>query len=192
VSTEPTVRGYIIASPLTYLDEAYSDAARSAVRSRLPAETRELLRQVNEVEWYSRVHAVNVYTAIAQYHRENDGNVQEALYTMGKGVATKAVGTFLKLVMRIMTVELFARKVPDIWLRDHRGGRLEVDTSDLANNHIVYRLSDVAGYNYIGGALAGFQAAALTAIGCKDLEYESDWTIENPGPENVTCHFRWK
>jgi hypothetical protein len=177
---------------LTYLEEAYDEAARTSILSRLPPATRELIRNVKEIDWYPRTHAVNIYTAIAHHHRERDGGVEEALYTMGKGVASRAVATFLQLVMKVMTVDVFARKVPDIWLRDHRGGRLEVDTSDLANKHLVYHLRDVAGYDYIGGALPGFQSAALTAIGCKELRYESDWTAKNPGPESVTCHFRWK
>jgi hypothetical protein len=182
----------MIISPLTYINEAYDEPSRQSILGRMPAVTRDLIKQVKEIDWYPRMHAVHVYTAIAHHPRDLDGRVAEALFTMGKSVASRAVATFLQLVMKVMTVEVFARKVPDIWLRDHRGSALEVDTSDLANKHLVYRLKDVAGYDYIGGALPGYQTATLTAIGCKDLQYECDWTPEKPGPETVTCHFRWK
>lgn len=182
----------MIISPLTYIEEAYEPAEREALLSRLPPATRQLMKTVKEVEWYPRVHAVNVYTAIAHHHRDKDGRVAEGLQEMGRNVASRALKTFLQLVMKVMTVEVFAQKVPDIWLRDHRGGRLEVDATDLPNKHLVYHLRDVAGYDYIGGALPGFQGAALTVLGCKDVVHEYDWTPENPGPESVTCHLRWK
>lgn len=182
----------MLASPLAYLQDTYAEATRTAIMGRVPSATRSLLRDVKDVEWYPRRHLVEIYRALAAHHRDTDGKVAEAFNAMGRASAERAIATFLQLVMKVMTVELFARKVPEIWQRDHRGGRLEIDSSDLANRHLVYHLMDVKDYDYIGGALPGFQSATLTAIGCKDVTVESDWRVENPGPENVTCHFRWK
>jgi hypothetical protein len=192
VPTEPTIRGYMLMSPLTYIQEAYAELDRQAILARLPDETRDVIRTLKDVEWYPRRHSVNIYTATANHHRERDGKVREALFNLGASTASRAIETFLRLVMKVMTPEVFARKVPDNWLRDHRGGRLEVDMDDVGNNHLVYRLIDVEGYDYIGGAFPGFQTAALSAIGCTDLTHESDWSPEVAGPPTVTCHLRWK
>jgi hypothetical protein len=181
----------MLASPLTFIDEAYDEATRAAILGRLPPATREAVRSAKEVEWYPRHQLIAIYRALAEHHRDTDGKVAEAFTRMGKASAERAIATFLALVMKVMTVELFARKVPEIWIRDHRGGRLEVDTSNLANKHLIYRLLDVKGYEYIGAALPGFQSVVLTALGCKDLTTECDWKVADPGPETVTCHFRW-
>jgi hypothetical protein len=190
--TDPTVRGYMVISPLTHLREAYGAEDRAAIEARIPDPIRRALEDVVDVAWYPRAYTVAIQRAIAEHHRDTDGRVREALFELGHATAARALDTFLKLVIKVMTPEVFARKVPDVWARDHKGGTLTTDTSDVANNHVVFRLVDVAGYDYIGAALPGFHTATLTALGCKDLRFESDWTAENPGPATVTCEFYWK
>lgn len=191
MSEKPTVRGYMVLSPLTHLRSFYDAKNAAAIEARIPADIRAALPQVTDVGWYPREYAVAIYSAIADHHRHGDGKVSQAIFDMGHGIATRALETFLKLVIKVMTPEVFVRKIPDVWLRDHKGGFMKTDTSDVANNHVVFNLQEVGGYNYIGGSLPGFQTATLTALGCKGLRYECDWTPENPGPESVTCHFHW-
>ncbi len=101
------------------------------------------------------------------------------------------MGSFLRLLMKLMTPKLFAQKVSNIWERDHRSGRLDGDSSDIANKHLVFRLTDVGGYDFLGAGLNGFMCAALEACGCKITRQECDWTLANPGPEKVTGHVWW-
>jgi len=180
----------MVISPLTYLRAHYGDGA-AEVEARIPADVRARLNEVTDVGWYPRSYTVAIYRAIAEHTRAKGADVRKAIFDMGHGVAQRALETFLKLVIKVMTPEVFVRKIPDVWLRDHRGGYLKTDTSDVANNHVVFNLKDIAGYEYIGGSLPGFQTATLTALGCKNLRHECDWTPENPGPAEVTCHFYW-
>jgi hypothetical protein len=190
--SEATVRGYMVVSPLTYLKSAYKADELAAIEERIPSAIRTGLANVHDAGWYPRSYTTAIYSAIAHHHRDRDGRVREAMFDLGHAVASRALETFLKLVIKVMTPEVFARKIPDVWARDHKGGVLVTDTDDVANKHIVFRLKDVEGYDYIGGVLPGFHTATLTALGCKGLRYECDWTLEKPGPENVTCHFYWE
>src|SRR5262245_51386221 len=104
----------MILSPLAYIEDAYPDVARKEILSRMPQETRNLIRSVRDVDWYPRTHTVNIYSAVASYHRDTDGKVADAIYAVGRGVGQRAVESFLRLVMKVMTPPVFARKVPDV------------------------------------------------------------------------------
>lgn len=190
--SDATVRGYMVLSPLTHVRETYGGSELADIEARIPDDIRKALPAVTDVGWYPRSYTVAIHRALAGHVRAKGENVTAAMFAMGHAIATRALETFLKLVIKVMTPEVFARKVPDVWLRDHKGGVLLTDLDDIANRHLVFRLKDVGGYDFIGGALPGFHTATLTALGCKNLRYECDWTLESPGPDNVTCHFYWQ
>lgn len=192
MTSEKSVRGYIILAPAGFIEHAYDAPTRNAIFDLVAPETRDLLPRLKDIEWYPREHEVNIYRALATYHqRTGETAVRAAFFALGKATATRAMDSFLKLVMNVMTPQLYARKVPDVWRRDHKCGALEVDDSDIAANHLVFRFSDMTGYDYMGLGIEGFQSTALVAIGCKDVTCDCDWSFANPGPETVTAHFRW-
>lgn len=192
-SPEKTVRGYLISSPAKFIEQHYAGAEKQAILDRVPAETKELVPQLKDIEWYSRDHEVNYYRALVLFHYERGGEAEmkKSMYKVTYELAEVAMGTFLRLLMKLMTPSLFVSKLPTIWERDHRSGKLAADGADLANKHLVITLSDVAGYDYLGPGLEGFMAAPLSSMGCKNIRYEGDWTIEDPGPERFTGHFWW-
>lgn len=192
VSSKNEVRGYVILAPAGFVEHRYEAAARKAIFDRVPSETRDLLTQIKDIDWYPREHEVNIYRALAAYHRgDGEAAVRAAFFALGKSTAERAMESFLKLAMSVMTPQLYARKVPDVWRRDHRGGELEVDVSDITSNHLVFRFVHVGGYDYLGAGVEGFQSTALTTIGCKNVTCECDWTPSAPGPDTITAHFRW-
>lgn len=190
--SEKTVRGYVVRSPMEFIERHYDEASRQAIRARIPSETRALLSDIKDIEWYPWSHEVNIYRALADFHRgDGEQAVRSAFFGMAHEIATTAMGSFLRLLMKLMTPKLFSQKVPTIWERDHRTGKLEVDASDIAAKHLVFKVSDIEGYDYIGAGLNGFMCAPLEACGCKILRHEDDWKLDTPGPESVTGHVWW-
>jgi hypothetical protein len=185
-------RGYMLISCATHLQRRYDEAARKAILARLPDDTRNLLDRVNKVEWYPRIHAKSLFTAIAKHHIEGDGKAREALLDVGRSIADMATNTFLRLLMKLMTPALFARKVPDFWARDHRGGTMNVDASQLESRRVAIFHRDIAGYDYVAGTAPGFLGFALTSIGCKNVACDiAGWSLEDPGPAEVRYDLRW-
>jgi hypothetical protein len=192
MTTEPQTRGYMIVSCVTHVQKKYAAADREAIMARLPKETLDLIDRVNTVEWYPRVHAKSLFTAIAHHHMEGDKNTDAALLAVGHSIAEMASNTFLRLIMKLMTPSLFAKKVGTFWERDHRGGELSADVKDIENKHLTIRHTGIGGYDFVAGTAPGFMGFALTAIGCKNVRSETfGFSLDNPGPEEVRYEMRW-
>jgi hypothetical protein len=185
-------RGYMIISCATHIRRAYDAENQRLIFARLPDETRTLLDHVNKVEWYPRKHAKGLFTAVARHHMETDGQAREALRGVGRSIAEMATSTFLKLLMKLMTPALFAKKVPDFWSRDHRGGTMSVDASAIDKRKVVVFHREIEGYDYVAGTAPGFLGFALESIGCKNVACDIvGWDIDNPGPAEVRYDIRW-
>jgi hypothetical protein len=104
-------------------------------------------------------------------------------------MAHEASTTFLRLFMRVLSPALFARKLPDLWGRDHTGGKVTVETTDTT---LVCRISEVDGYNNVACISCGWATFALTQMGKSIRGHEiSGWSLKNPGPESVAFTLHW-
>ena len=188
---ENTCRGYMIASTLAYIDRSYDEATKQKILNALSPAAREVATAVNGVQWYPVANISELFREIANHHVATDGKPEKALEAVGRTIATMAMNSFLRLLMKLMTPGLFARKVPDFWSRDNRTGSLRAELIGDEARQLKLVHEDVGQYDYIGGVAPGFVKAALDAIGCKNIRYTSDWTLEKPAQDVIHYEFRW-
>lgn len=194
MSTTPAymTRGYMIMSCVTHIRRAYDAKTSASIMDRLAPDTRKVIDNVKPVEWYARDHAKGLFTAIARHHLEGDGKMHEGMVGCGRCIAEMASNTFLRLLMKLMTPTLFARKVGSFWERDHRGGALTADMTRINQKELTFVHTGIGGYDFVGACAPGFLGYALEAIGCKNVVNETTgFSVENPGPEEVRYRMRW-
>jgi len=91
----------------------------------------------------------------------------QRVFEAGKFVANHALSTALRLLVRFLRPSMFARKVTDLWKRDHNFGSL-VCTMD-GDKKMIARLDEVDGYSFVSAVASGWVYMALETMGCKDI-----------------------
>jgi hypothetical protein len=186
---EPTLKGYIIQFTGRFM---LQDPVISA---RLPARMVESIEANAEAmapaSFYPRAQVMDLWTAIAEAY-DDEAEAYRAIVRCGEAVGAFASGTFLKLVLKMLTPRMFANKFPDMYARDHHGpGHAEVVS--IADKSLSVVLKDVGGFAHIGPIAAGWGAFTLKAIGLKGLEMSaSPWSRREPGPAEVHIKASWK
>jgi hypothetical protein len=188
----PQIRGYSIRQQATFLrSDHIEEQARKKAIAGLPAELQGDLSHLDPAGWYPRDYSVELFRAIAST-AEDEKQARELLSTCGEWIAMESTNTFLKLVMRLMTPVLFAKKLPSLWERDMKGGGFTFDISRANENRLGFVLQDVAGYDHIGPITEGWLRFALKSLGKTDVEVDMEgWSLASPGPKDVGYEVRW-
>lgn len=188
--SNPQIRGYSLRQTARYLESKFDADTRKRVIEAMPASSRSMLSSFDAGEWYPREHSATLFRAIAGARGGDEAFTD--LVGCGEFIASEATNTFLRLLMRIMTPTLFAKKVPEFWKRDQRGGHFEVDVSQADQGKIAMKLVDVAGYDHIGIVSIGWIKFGMTALGKKDIAIKQDgWSMATPGPREIAYEVTW-
>jgi hypothetical protein len=184
------IRGYSLRQTARYLETKFDPDTRKRVIDAMPAGSRSMLSSFDAAEWYPREHSSVLFRAIAAARGGEDA--YQDLVNCGEFIASEATNTFLRLLMRIMTPTLFAKKVPEFWKRDHRGGHFEVDVSRADDGRIGMKLVDVEDYDHIGIVSIGWIQFGMTALGKKGVTIKQDgWSLGSPRPKSVSYEVNW-
>ncbi|MFS8065911.1 MAG: hypothetical protein ACMG6S_06005 [Byssovorax sp.] len=188
---ELAARGSAILASVAYSDGLCDSVGRARVREKFSPELKAALVTMKRTTWHPRAMWIEVLRAVVSVHNE-PGASHADLIGCGKAICEDAASTFMKLLLKMMTPRLFARKFPDFWVRDMRGGIMSVDPSDLAKNRFVVFLEDVEGFDHVGPAGVGFIGFAMEKItgGHVDIVV-SPWSLERPGPAKIRWDVSW-
>jgi hypothetical protein len=192
MSTRPLVRGYMITSNIEFLEKNYDRPTREKLYATLSPDVRSSISKYNKVEWYPLNHCYEFFAAFA-LNEPNESSAYDALYRCGHYIGENATQGYLKLLLRIMTAGLFARKVGDFWKRDHRVGELKGDHSFIREKRVPCVLSGIEEYPYVAPTACGFMCNALEAMGYAQVKCVlSGWSLANPAPSEARYELTWK
>jgi hypothetical protein len=189
--TEPMMRGLVLVGFREYFQRHVDGATRDRLRAGFSPELREHFDQPVTSRWYPRELFVELNRATASLFTTVSG-VLDGLTSAGSCISEVAAGTFLKLLLKMLTPGLFARKFTDFWAHDNRGGRIDVDSSKLDDREVIFHIRDIAGFDHIGPVGRGYIQFAMRSITKKDVDIElSGWSLATPGPAEVHYRVRW-
>jgi len=189
--TELKARGYILATTVGYLREVAGEEKANQTISQVSPELQDAIRTVSPAIWYPIPLLAELNRALVQSVAGKDEvRARELLEGCGRYMGREASNTFLRLLMRLLTPTLFAKKLPDIWKRDFTGGRLDMDVTD---SRLICRIFDAQGHDHIGPISAGWIGFALKAMG-KEIETTNihKWSLAEPNANGVEIEFSWK
>jgi hypothetical protein len=187
------MRGYTMMGCMAYIDEHYDEPTRKRIYDGLSPEVRGQMTTYKRVDWYPRIHLVEFMRGIASVQGGDQAKAFEELVSCGESVARDAATTFLRLLMKILTPVLFAKKIPDIWERDSKGGKMVADASRVDERVMVMRLTDVEAFDHVGPLACGWIRFAMTAMGKKGVVVTAaEWSLATPGPRDLTLTVTWQ
>jgi len=186
---ENQMRGYGLISGVAYLRKAAGDQNAKRLLDGLSPETKQAIATAKEANWCSSKSVAELYSAIASLGNGDERSAQNHLIECGKHAAHDASNTFLRLLMKMLTPTLFAKKLPDIWARDCTVGKI---TTQVFNDKLRNHLTGVAGFDHIGPVCVGYVTFALEAMGKSITKTElHGWSLATPA---IDCWFEvsWK
>jgi len=183
------VRGYMISSAAQCVRETLGDREGNQILANLTPQTREFITSAQTASWYPVSALSEILRAFAAVSKNDEKRAQDQLVKCGSYMAKEATNTFLRLLMRMLTPGLFAKKLPDLWSRDCSRGKLEVDVTDA---RLVFRMSEVAGFDHAACTGAGFAVFALTTMGkvVQNIEIRN-WSLANAAADSEVL-ITWK
>ncbi|MFT3924581.1 MAG: hypothetical protein QM778_18725 [Myxococcales bacterium] len=176
MSSEKLNRGNHIIPLRDYMNAKFDEGTRRRMYEGLSPDTQEMLKKVAHEDWYPTRMVSEMHSAIFNA-RGNPQQGYEDMIAGGAAVAEYSVNTFMRLLIKLMTPEMLAKKWPAIWLKSHNFGAMETELDPNDPRKLKLMLSDVEDYHYIGPTVMGFLSFSLKAMG-KDTAKVDE--LDNP------------
>jgi hypothetical protein len=184
------MRGYVLTSAADYLRSSAGDKRANELLGALSPGSREALSTATSASWCSAGHIGELYRSVASLSGGDENRAKELLIACGKVAAHEASNTFLRLLMKVLTPALFAKKLPDIWARDCTGAKITVEVQE---EKIQNRLFDVEGFDHVAPVAAGYVIFALEAMGKSVVKTDlHEWSLATPGPAKPWFEIYWQ
>lgn len=178
-------RGYTFTATWGYIDKHHAEA-RSRIIEQLSPGARAEVGTYKDIEFYPAEHWCEILRAIASLANGDEAKAEHDLVAVGEYIAQQATNTFLRLIMRVLTPTLFAKKVPSLWGRDNTRGTFTTDVSEADNGRLRFRLSDIGGLDHVSVVAKGFISFAMKTMGRPPKSMTvAGWSLAQPGPDEV-------
>jgi hypothetical protein len=182
----------MLEASMKYLDVHYGAEERKRFRESLPQSLRDKLPSITTVSWYPMEDVAALFGGFVTLHEGDDEKAYAALMGVGRTICEGALNTYMRLLLRFMTVRLFIDRIPSFWARDHRGGTLTVESFDPAKRVVVMRHGDIDGYTYVAGVAPGFLKAGFGALGLKNVRTSTrEFSLNEPAPKEAIYTISW-
>jgi hypothetical protein len=188
--TEPMIRGHVIAHTVRFARAHLDWSGAQRFNAELSMELNGLLEGVAGASWYPRRYQVELLQAFASSRGRAEVAYGDLMLC---GSAMAAVDNqFMSLLMRVMTPELFVKKLPLFWRRDHQNsGAIEVEAGN-DSGHARVKLSGISGYDHAAVLWLGWIKHILDGLctGRADVS-QTGWSWPMPAPSDVMFDVRW-
>ena len=189
MTNDVKVRGYIVSKASAYLKSIVGEAEARRIFESLSPQLASAIGQAKPAEWMPAAYSSEILRAIVATTKGDEAKARDELVKCGRYIANEATNTFLRLLMRVLTPALFAKKLPGFWERDSTAGRYEVDVTE---EKITCRLSDMQAFDHIAPIGLGYVSFALESMGKTITRSElHGWSLGNPNASEAMFELYW-
>lgn len=185
------VRGYMLSTTAAFLRQTAAARGLGDPSEHFSPVLRSSLNNVVPVGWYPVAYVAELNRLIASLLADNDEErARKDLESCGQFMAVEATNTFMRLLMRVLTPALFAKKLPDLWRRDTTYGRLDLDVDDRT---MKLTLREMDGHDHIAAVMPGYVRFALEKMGkVIDRVKVDGWALAKPDANGAKIEFSWQ
>ncbi len=190
--SEIKARGYLIPATAKYLRENVDSQEWERIRGSFSPQLTGLLEKGPEpAGWYDIALLGEVHKQIIQsIGRNDDEHSKKALYDSARYAASEASNTFLRLVLKMLSPALIAKKVPDLFKRDFSSNGTVI--VEVGTDKITGRMNNLNGFPHCGVLCPGFLGFAVEATGgTVDKVVVNDWSLKTPNVDGVSFELWW-
>jgi len=180
MSEERRIRGNHVIPLLRYIQSSYDQNTQQTIYESLSETTRGTLEDLDTDVWYPASVVADLHRGLFAAQPDPEKGYA-AIRDSGAAVAEYGVNTFMRLLIKLMTPEMLAKKWPAIWSKSHNFGKMQTALDQSTDRKLNLSLSEVDQYSYIGPCAVGFLSYSLKAMGRKDasvVERDLDYSRE--------------
>jgi hypothetical protein len=187
------IKAYGFLATVEFIEKNYDETTRRRIFSSVSPEVRDFMGTAKKAQMANPLYSCELWSGIVKEYPDK-AVARQQLVKVGAHMGSYATNTYLKLLMRMLTVKMFAKKLPDFWSRDANFGYIETgDLAGIETGHLTLYVKDIENYPYFGPICEGWFHFSLEAMGLKDLKVElQDWSMDKPDPGAVTYGVTWK
>jgi hypothetical protein len=184
------VRGYTVSNAAGYLRKAVGEQEAKRIFDGFSPQLQQAVVSAKPAGWLPVSCVAELYRAVAALGGGDEERARKELVSCGRFTANEATNTFLKLLMKMLTPALFAKKLPDLWSRDATGGKY---VAEVYEDKIVCRLFEMGGFDHIAPVSLGYVQFALEAMG-KTVARTAlhGWSLDMPVADGSSFELVWK
>jgi hypothetical protein len=191
VMDERKIKVYGFVGTLEFIGQNYDDAGRKRIFSALSPEVHGFMEVAKKAQWAPVLHSSALWAGIVREHAD-PVQAQAQLVRTGRHMGSYATNTYLKLLMKMMSMKMFAKKYPDIWARDANFAKLSCDITDIDSGRLLLNFKELGTYPYFGPVCQGWFAFAFETMGLKNVKVDlMNWSMQNPDPGELTFNVTW-
>ena len=186
------IKSYSLYGSKMFVDENYDETARQKIFAALSPECKEVLERRKKATVVPPEFASQIWKGIVEVHKDEPSKAVDQLRACGRYSGGYATNTYLKLLFKILSVKMFAEKLPEIWSRDSSFGKVATDLSALKSGRLIMRFSELDNYPYFGPNCEGWFAFTFETMGLKNVTTTlQNWSLSNPDPGSLEYHVAW-
>ena len=184
-------RGSNLTGMHNYLKRTCTDAQLAEFRK----EWSEGLRNADGVFEHSKWYALTMFDELARnvasLSDDPDG-LMKHMVGGGAAISDNAANTFMKLMLKMLTPSLVARKLDTLWERDWQFGSLELGECDVDAGKLDFHMRDVDPVTHMGPIAGGYVSRVYRRItGCETRVETEPFSLTEPRPKDVLVKVRW-
>jgi hypothetical protein len=189
---EPKIKAYGFNATLEFVEKNYDEATRKRILSALSPAGQSFMEAAKKSQWAPPQFSSELWTGVAREHQKSN-DVEEQLVKIGRYQGAFATNTYLKLLMKMLTMKMFAKKFPDIWARDANFGKVIVgDLADIDKGKLVIDFKDLVTFPYFGPITQGWFSYSFEVMGLKEVKVQLlDWSLQKPDVSDLRYQVSW-
>lgn len=181
-----SVRGYAITHAGEYLRQQGGDQAIAALSPAL----RQTLETAAAASWQPAAQMSEVFHAVAKLGKGDEAKARDHLEKCGEYQGMASSSTFLKLVMKVLTPSIFAKRVPTLWSRDSTVGTMDVE---LFDDHIVIKFKNTEPLEHLAPTVIGYHRYVMKHMGINVIRSElHGWSLSQPSSADLWFASYWQ
>jgi len=180
MSEEHQVRGNHIVPLRDFIFSRYDETTQGRILRGLSETTRTTLPELRPDSWFSNRVPNDLVASIFSAQDTAERGYQEVI-DAGQAIAEYGVNTFMRLLIKLMTPEMLAKKWPTIWAKGHNFGHMDTDLSMVKDQRLTLTLREVESYAHLGPIAVGFLQYTLFAMGrreAKVVQQDVDYSLK--------------
>ncbi len=185
------IKSYGLFGTVQFIEKTYPRDVQARIMNGVPQEVQDFIAAGPKQPWAPPLLSCHLWERMVD-EASNDAEAVDTLVRCGVSMGEYATNTYLRLLMKVVTMKILARKFPSIWRKDANFGDLEADASEVKDGKLKIHMKNLGSYPYFGPICQGWNEYALEAMGLKNVKMElQDWSLESPDPGELVFHASW-
>lgn len=187
---EPKIKAYGFNATYEFIEKNYDEAGRRRILGGLSPAAQTFAETAKKAQWAPPAFSAELWAGIT---REHPKDAEQQLVKVGGYQGAYATNTYLKLLMKMLTMKMFAKKFPDIWSRDANFGKVGLgDLGDIDSGKLLINFSEIGRFPYFGPICQGWFGYSFGVMGLKDVKVDLvNWSLQNPDPGELAYRVTW-